>query len=99
IDVFHAVNAKALMGVQGDGIDKPSILGSHSFGEVPVANNRITYTAPINVTIRDLSGEGGTYNLNVANNRDLQLAGINVTTSSSSVSLPANGTATFTVNA
>lgn len=99
IDVQHAVNAKALMGVEGDGIDKPSILGSHSFGEVPVANNRVTYTAPIAVTIRDLSGQGGTYNLNVANNRDLDLMGINVFTSQSSVSLAANGSATFTVYA
>ena len=39
---YHAVYAKALMGVAGDGIDKPGILGSHSFGEVPVVNNRIT---------------------------------------------------------
>src|ERR1041384_5912067 len=46
-----------------------------------------------------MSGEGGTYNLNVANNRDLQLAGINVSTSQASVTVPANGTATFTVNA
>jgi minor extracellular serine protease Vpr len=95
IDVFHAVNAKALMGVEGDGIDKPGILGSHSYGEVPVANNRISYTAPINVTIRDLSGEGGTYNLNVANNRDLQLTGINVSTSQASVNVPANGSASL----
>src|SRR5205085_8586257 len=72
IDVFHAVNAKALMGVAGDGIDKPSILGSYSYGEVPVANSRITYTAPIDVTVSDLSGQGGVYNLNVASNRDLQ---------------------------
>lgn len=99
IDVQHAVNAKALMGVAGDGIDKPAILGSHSFGEVPVVNNRITYTAPVTVTIRDMSGEGGTYNLNVANNRDLELSGINVSTSQSTVSVPANGSATFTVNA
>lgn len=99
IDVFHAVNAKALMGVAGDGIDKPSILGSYSYGEVPVVNNRITYTAPITVTLRDMSGEGGTYSLNVANNRDLQLTGISVATSQSSVSVPANGSATFTVNA
>lgn len=99
IDVYHAANAKALIGVAGDGIDQPAILGSHSFGEVPVVNNRITSTQPVTVTIRDLSGEGGTYNLNVANNRDLQLAGINVSTSASSVSVPANGTATFTVNA
>lgn len=99
IDVYHAVYAKALMGVAGDGIDQPGILGSHSFGEVPVVNNRITSTQPITVTIRDVSGEGGTYNLNVANNRDLQLAGINVSTSASSVSVPANGSATFVVNA
>jgi hypothetical protein len=51
------------------------------------------------VTLRDLSGEGGTYNLNVANNRDLQLAGISVATSQSSVSVPANGSASFVVNA
>ena len=99
IDVPHAVRAKAAMGVTGDGISQPGILGSYSFGEVPVVNNRITHTAPITVTIRDLSGQGGTYNLNVANNRDLQLAGISVTTSQSSVSVPANGSATFTVNA
>ncbi len=99
IDVYHAVYAKALMGVAGDGIDQPGILGSHSYGEVPVVNNRITSTQPITVTVRDISGEGGTYNLNVANNRDLQLAGISVSTSQSSVSVPANGSATFTVNA
>ena len=99
IDVFHAVNAKALMGVEGDGIDKPSILGSYSYGEVPVVNNRITSTTPVTVTLRDMSGEGGTYNLNVANNRDLQLTGISVSTSQSSVSVPANGSTTFTVNA
>ncbi|HYW69543.1 MAG TPA: S8 family serine peptidase [Pyrinomonadaceae bacterium] len=99
IDVYHAVYAKALMGVTGDGIEQPAILGSHSFGEVPVVNNRITSTQPIVVTVRDLSGEGGTYNLNVANNRDLQIAGINVSTSQPSVNVPANGTATFTVNA
>jgi subtilisin family serine protease len=99
IDVPHAVHAKAAMGVTGDGINQPGILGSYSFGEVPVVNNRITHTAPITVTIRDLSGQGGTYNLNVANNRDLQLAGISVSTSQSSVSVPANGSASFTVNA
>jgi subtilisin family serine protease len=99
IDVFHAVNAKALMGVAGDGIDKPSILGSYSFGSVPVANSRITYTAPIEVTVSDLSGQGGVYNLAIANNRDLQLTGINVGLSQSSVSVPANGSVTFTVNA
>ena len=99
IDVYHAVYAKALMGVTGDGIAQPGILGSYSFGQVPVVNNRITSTKPVTVTVRDMSGEGGIYNLNVANNRDLQLAGISVSTSQPSVSVPANGTATFTVYA
>ena len=99
IDVSHAINAKALMGVAGDGIATPGILGSHSFGEVPVVDNRITHTSPVTVTLRDLSGEGGTYNLNVANNRDLQLAGISISLSQNSVSVPANGSTTFTVNA
>ena len=99
MDVKEAVNAKAVMGVAGDGITKPGILGSHSFGEVPVINSRVTNTSPINVTIRDLSGQGGTYNLAVANNRDLQLGGISVSVSQSSVTVPAGGEATFTVNA
>ncbi len=99
IDVKEAVGARALMGVEGDGIEKPSILGSHSYGELPVANSRATHTAPVTVTVRDLTGQGGTYNLGIANNRDLQLAGINVTTSQPSVTLEPNGSATFTVNA
>ena len=103
VDVPEAINAKALMGVtnsdpQGP-MDKPAILGSHSFGEVPVINSRVTHTTPITVTIRDLSGQGGTYDLAVANNRDLQLAGINVATSLGSVNVPAGGDASFTVNA
>ncbi|MGH9944881.1 MAG: hypothetical protein ACRD9R_21235, partial [Pyrinomonadaceae bacterium] len=81
------------------GIATPAILGSHSYGEVPVVNSRVTHTAPVSVTIRDLSGQGGTYNLGVVNNRDLQLAGINVSTSQTSVTVPPNGTATFAVSA
>ncbi|HJQ24730.1 MAG TPA: S8 family serine peptidase [Blastocatellia bacterium] len=99
IDVAHAIRTKALMGVSGDGIIEPTILGSHSYGEVPVVNNRVTSTQSTTVTIQDLSGQGGTYNLNVANNRDLQINGINVTVSAASVSVPPNGTATFNVNA
>ncbi|MDQ3908395.1 MAG: S8 family serine peptidase, partial [Acidobacteriota bacterium] len=98
IDVYHAINAKALMGVAGDGVSAPTILGSDSFGEVPVANNRSTTTQSATVTIQDISGQGGTYNLAVANNRDLQLSGVSVTTSPSSVTVPANGSATYTVS-
>ena len=99
IDVFHAANAKALMGGVEDDGNGPFVLGSHSYGEVPVVNNRVTSTQSVTVTIEDLSGQGGTYNLGVANNRDLQQNGISVTTSATSVSVPAGGSATFTVNA
>jgi minor extracellular serine protease Vpr len=99
VDVYKAVKTKALMGVAGDGVAEPSILGSHSYGQVPVVNNRTTSTQSVTVTIQDVSGEGGTYNLSVANNRDLQLSGINVNTSANTVSVPANGSATFTVDA
>ena len=99
IDVYRTINIKALMGVAGDGIVEPSILGSHSFGEVPVVNNRVTSTQSATITIQDISGQGGTYNLAVANNRDVQLSGIGVSLSSNSVAVPAGGSSTFTVNA
>ncbi len=99
IDVYHAANIKALMGETGDGISAPTILGSHSYGEVPVINDRVTTTKSVTVTIQDLSGQGGTYNVGVANNQDAQLNGVSVTTSPSSVTVPAGGSATFTVSA
>ena len=99
IDVYNAVKAKALMGITGDGIVEPSILGSYSFGSVPVINSRVTHTETETVTIQDISGQGGTYNLSVANNRNLEVNGITVTTSVSSLTVLANGSATFTVSA
>jgi hypothetical protein len=98
IDVYAAMNTKAIMGVVGDGIDKPSILGSHSFGEVPVLNSRTANTQTVSVTVQDLSGQGGTYNLRVANNRELQRPGVSVSVNPGSVSVPANGTATYNVS-
>jgi subtilisin family serine protease len=98
IDVYHAAKAKALMGSTEDDGKGSFLIGSHSYGEVPVANNRVTSTQSVTVTIQDLSGQGGTYNLGVANNQDLQINGIGVTTSPANVTLPANGSATFTVN-
>jgi hypothetical protein len=99
VDVFEAVHAKALMGVAGDGINAPTLLGSHSYGEVPVANSRVMHTTPVTVTIRDVSGQGGTYNLSLENNRDLQLEGIDASLSATTVTVAPNGTATFAVNA
>jgi subtilisin family serine protease len=99
IDVYNAVHTKALMGITGDGITQPSILGSASFGAVPVINSRVTHTETRTVTIQDISGQGGIYDLSIANNRYLEMNGITATTSATSVSAPANGTATFTVSA
>jgi subtilisin family serine protease len=99
LDVYAAVNTKGLMGVAGDGVNTPTILGSHSYGAVPVVNSRTTFTEPVTVTIKDVSGQGGTYNLNIVNNRDLQQTGVNSSLSNTSISVPANGTATFTVTA
>jgi hypothetical protein len=98
IDVYNAVHTKALMGVTGDGIVEPSILGSYSFGALPLINSRVKHTASKTVTIQDYSGQGGTYNLSVANNRSLDVSGITATTSPASVTVPANGSATFTVS-
>ena len=99
IDVYNAVHTKALMGITGDGIVQPSILGSYSFGAVPVINSRVTHTETKTVTIQDLSGQDATYNLAVANNRYLEMNGITATTSAASVTVPANGSATFNVSA
>jgi subtilisin family serine protease len=98
INVASAMNTKALMGEVGDGIEKPGILGSHSFGDVPVLNSRVTDTKTTTVTIRDLSGQGGSYNLRVANNRELQRSGVNVSLSKATINVPAGGSATYTVS-
>ncbi|HEX8116826.1 MAG TPA: S8 family serine peptidase, partial [Pyrinomonadaceae bacterium] len=99
INVYEAVNAQALMGIKGDGIEQPGILGSYSYGEVPVINSRVTHMATVTVTLRDVSGKGGTYSLGIVNNRDLQLAGISVSLAQSSVRVPPNGETTFDVSA
>ncbi|HTH52055.1 MAG TPA: S8 family serine peptidase [Pyrinomonadaceae bacterium] len=98
IDVAGAVNTKAIMGVAGDGIIEPSILGSYSFGEAPMLNNRIVNTKNVTVTIQDVSGQGGVYNLSTSNNRYFDRPGITAATNVSSVTVPAGGSATFTAS-
>lgn len=97
IDVYEAVNAKALMGVPSDKLNEPSILGSHSFGEVAAINSRTIISRSVTITLRDLSGSAATYNLSAANNRGLDLPGVTVTITPSTVSVPANGSTTATV--
>ncbi|HKR59057.1 MAG TPA: S8 family serine peptidase, partial [Pyrinomonadaceae bacterium] len=96
VNVAAAVNAKAIMGISGDGIIEPSILASHSFGEANILNNRVVNTRSVTVTLRDTSGQGGTYNLSTANNRYFDLNGASATVSPASVNVPANGSVTFT---
>ncbi|HEY0172007.1 MAG TPA: S8 family serine peptidase [Pyrinomonadaceae bacterium] len=98
VDVKAAVNTKALMGIAGDGIEAPGILGSHSFGEWAVLNNRVVNSRAVTVTIRDLSGQGGTYSLSTANNRALDLPGFKAAVSPSTVTVPGGGETTFTAD-
>ena len=95
IDVAAAVTTKALMGVEGDGITAPGILGSHSFGEKAVLNNRINNTYNVTLKIKDVSGQGGTFSLSTVNNRSTDINGVSTSVSQSSVSVPAGGSATF----
>lgn len=96
IDVQGAVTTKALMGVAGDGIVQPGILGSYSFGETPILNNRISNTRSVTVTIKDVSGQGGVYDLSTANNRGFDRAGVTAIVSPSSVTVAPGGSSTFT---
>lgn len=97
IDVQAAVNAPALMGVASSDINTPSLLGSHSFGEVPAVNSQTTVSRSVTVTMTDVGGSGGTYALGISNNRLLDIPGIRVTTTPSQIALTAGGTATFDV--
>ncbi|PYS70154.1 MAG: hypothetical protein DMF69_14530, partial [Acidobacteria bacterium] len=96
INVKAAIDAKSIMGITGDGIESPSILASHSFGEDPILNNRIVNTRSVTVTIQDTSGQGGKYNLSTTDNRFFDVAGITAKVSPTSVTVPANGQITFT---
>ncbi|MEY2468032.1 MAG: minor extracellular serine protease Vpr, partial [Actinomycetota bacterium] len=96
IDVAAAVNASALMGVIGDGIAKPQFLGSHSFGAEPIGASAPVSSRAVTVTVRDLSGGGGLYNLRVVNNRGTGVAGVTVSVTPSVV-VPAGGAAPATV--
>ena len=94
VDVGAAAGVRVLMGVAGDGFVQPSLLASHSFGAVPVIDSRVTHASTVSVQLRDVSGTGGSYALHVADNRDLDVAGIAATVSPSSVTVPAGGSAT-----
>ena len=97
VDVAAAVGAPALMGVVGDGVAAPALLGSHSFGRVPLVNTRTGHAESVQVHLFDTSGAGGSYQLSVADNRGLDLPGVSVEVSPSHVEVAPGGEASFTV--
>ncbi len=94
IDVVEAIGARALLGVPGDGLDRPSILGSHSFGERALIDSGCMLSDSVDIELRDLSGAGGSYALAVIDNRELGREGVTAALSASQLSLPAGGRAT-----
>ncbi|HET9765194.1 MAG TPA: S8 family serine peptidase [Thermoanaerobaculia bacterium] len=97
VDVAAAVNATALMGVVGDGIVAPALLGSHSFGRLPVVNTRTSHSESVTVRLFDTSGAGGSYTLSAADNRGLAIPGVAVDLTPSRVDVAAGGDAGFDV--
>lgn len=97
IDVYESVNALGVMGVTSSDPKLPSIVGGHSFGAVPAIASQTIISRSVDVTIRDLSGVGGTYALTVINNRNVLLPGISVSVAPTQVTVPAGGTAAYTV--
>ena len=101
IDVAAAATTPALMGVTGPGLantDAPALLGSHSFGPVPVVNSRAVHVESVEVSLIDVANQDGSWSLSVVNNRDLQFDGLDVELSADQVSVAAGGSAEFTVS-
>ena len=95
VDAFDAAKIKALMGVKGDGINQPRLLGSHSFGNVPSLNNQCVSNEGVTAVIRDVRGQGGSYQLSVRNNRGLEIPGVQAQVSPATLNVPAGGEASF----
>ena len=98
VDTAGAARAKALLGVAGDGVDRPGILGSHSFGAAPMIGNQCQNSRSLGGVLRDLRGTGGTYALSVRNNRELERPGVAASVSPAQVVVPPNGSAPFTAS-
>lgn len=95
VDAFAAANARGLMGVEGDGVLRPAFLGSHSFGDRPVVNNQCVNRETVTVTLRDMRGTGGTYDLATFDNRLASSDGVELFLSTSQVTVPPGGEVTF----
>jgi subtilisin family serine protease len=94
IDVAAAARANALLGVKGDGLNKPFILGSHSFGAFPLAGNECTNSFSVGLDLVDVRGTGGTYTLRAYPNRNTSAAQASFALPTS-VTVPPGGSAHF----
>ena len=94
IDTAAAARAKALLGVKGDGVAKPFILGSHSFGAAPILGNECSNAFSVGLDLVDLRGTGGTYSIRAYPNRNTDAAAATFTVPSS-VTVPPGGSTRF----
>lgn len=99
IDVYAAAQTTSIMSVTGDGIIGPGFLASYSYGTFPMINTRVIHDEDVTVTLQGLNASQTSYNLSVANNRELHLDGIDVALSTSSVEVDADNAVEFTVAA
>jgi len=95
IDVNAAARAKALMGVLGDGVSEPFILGSHSFGAVPILGNRCESSHDVTVSLVDQRGAGGTYRIAAYANRATDNPGVTFVVPQGDVVVPPGGSVSF----
>jgi subtilisin family serine protease len=98
IDVAAAVRASALMGVVGDGVAEPGLLASWSFGKLPVVDTRVSHSERVTVHLLDTGGDGGAYELTVADNRALSVPGVTVGVSPTTVTVGPGEAASFVVS-
>jgi subtilisin family serine protease len=104
IDVYAAATTKAFLYARRPDLGVSVTEGSYSFGEVE--NLGGTVTRQVTFTLRDTSGAGGSYALSWENGdgksrggegRALPAAGFTTAISPATVTVAANGTATFTL--
>ena len=74
-----SVTSGALLGVKGDGVAKPFILGSHSFGAAPILGNECSNPFSVGLDLVDLRGTGGTYSIRAYPNRNTDASAVTFT--------------------
>ena len=95
VDVNAAARARALLGVIGDGVNEPFILGSHSFGRLPILGNECENTEQVVVSLVDQRGNGGTYHLTAYPSAGTNHPGVSFIVPTGDVVVPAGGSVSF----